>query len=157
MSRSFNPRVATTLIKENPGRSAEEIVRDALGRGIITSSGQDPLRGQMGALVKMYLGQRLPEVTRDTGRRPYRYYPKHLAPDVDSAIPQQTIPSRPISLILTSEQDEILKALVSAGRFSAASDALKWLVDQGIKVKGSEINHLLSAYREFIKQASILT
>ena len=144
MAQPFNPDVATDLIRENPGRTAKEIVRDALARGIIVSRGHDLLPGQIGALAKMHLEGRLPDIRRDESRRPYRYHPKRTGnnrlyskdpPTIQPVI--QSITFRP-----TAEQDQVLTALVSVGAFPTRTDAIQWVLNQGV-----------AAMRDFIQQA----
>ena len=142
MAESFSPEVATRLIKENPGRSSKEIAKDALDRGIIGSRGHNPLAGQGGALVKMYLEGRLPEVRRDDQSRPYRYYPK------DSAIAATVTRSiDSISFRPTVRQEEVLTALVETRKFANRSEAVTWLIDQGISANRQNLDKIIQAYR----------
>jgi len=55
MAGPFSPDVATKLIKENPGRSALDIVRDAIDRGIITSRSYNGTIGQTERLTRCIL------------------------------------------------------------------------------------------------------
>ena len=144
MPGPFTVQVATTLIRENPGWSAQEIVRDALSRGIIGSKGRYPIAGQAGALVKMYIGGRLPEVQRNEQQRPYRYYPKGAV----YVQPPSKPTSEPITFRPTQRQEEILTALTETKKFSSRSEAVHWLLDKGIASKQGDISKIMETYRE---------
>jgi hypothetical protein len=143
------------LIREEVGRSAQEIVADALDRRIISSTGRELLAGQVGALAKMYKQGRLPDVWRDESVRPYRYYPKTS----DGSTPEPVRPS-PVRLGTASvlaqaitfrpspEQDKALTALVSVGACSNRSDAIHWLLDQGLAAKDEFIKQALEAHQQ---------
>ena len=150
MPQPFSPEVASRLIRENPWRTTDEIVSDALARKIIGSTGRDPIAGQGGALVKMYLEGRLPEVCRDETRRPYRYYTKGIGNSQPQATPARPLENAPqtTSFRSTLEQDEILTALVSVDAFSSRTDAIRWLLDQGITAKQELIQRALEAHKQ---------
>ena len=150
MPQPFSPDVATRLIGEMPGSTAQEIVTYGLDRGIIGSTGRYPLAGQGGALVKMYLEHRLPEVYRDETRRPYRYYPKGIGnsqPQATQARPLEAA-SQSTSFRSTPEQDKILTALIPVGAFSNRTDAIKWILDQGIAAKQDLIQQALETHKQ---------
>ena len=145
MPQSFSPRVATMLIQETPYRSAKEIVSDAIHREVISTGGRDPLAGQVGALAKMYNDGRLPQVGRDESRRPYKYYPLDgRIADNPEVRPRQVARVHPATITLrpTAEQDEVLNALISVRACSSRSQAIDWLLTQGI-----------AAHRETIQEA----
>ena len=153
MPQPFSPDVATNLICENPGRTDKEIVRDALTRGIIGTTGRDPLAGQRGALLKMYLAGRLPDIWRDESRRPYRYYPKRTGNDhLDSKRPTPVHPiTQGITFRPTTEQDQVLTALVSVGAFSTRTEAIQWVLDQGVAAKRGFIQQALDTHQQIEK------
>lgn len=98
----------------------------------------------------MYLEGRLPEVCRDRTRHPYRYYPKGIG----NSQPQATL-ARPLgaapqatSFRSTPEQDKIFTALISVGVFSSRTDAIKWLLDQGIAAKQDLIQQALETHKQ---------
>ena len=144
MAGPFSPEVATRLIKENPGRTAEEIVRDALDRGIIISRSFNGMAGQTGALAKMYNNQRLPQVVRNESQRPFRYYPQGA-----TVINSQSKPlSDPVTFRPTPEQEVVFTALNETRKFSTRSEAVSWLLDQGITSNKSSIDKIVQAYNE---------
>ena len=144
MASPFTSQVATKLIRENPGWSAQEIVKDALDRGIIGSRGRNHMAGQVGALAKMHNSGSLTEVWRAEHQRPYRYYPKDAA-----IVQQQPKPvSEPITFRPTPEQEEILTALTETKRFLSRSEAVQWLLAQGIASKQGDIYRIVQTYRE---------
>ena len=150
MVRPFSPDVATDLIAEKPGRTAQQIVTDALSRGIIGTTGRDRLAGQMGALAKMYNEGRLPGVTRDESHRSYRYHPKgfenHQRAEQHS-IPAEDAP-QPLSFRPTVEQDKVLVALISAGAFDSRTEAIQWVLDQGIAAKREFVQKALETHKQ---------
>ena len=150
MAQPFTPDIATDLIREEPGRPASEIVRDALSRGIIGTRGEDPIAGQRGALVKMYLEGRLPDIRREESSRPYLYYPKRMA-NVDfngRQSPTVQPSTQGITFRPSTEQDQVLTALVSVGAFSNRTDAIRWLLDQGITAKQDLIQRALETHKQ---------
>ncbi len=141
MASSLTPQVATSLVRDNNGGTAKEIIKDGLGRGIIRGT----VAGQVGALVKLYNDRRLPEVKRDEQRRPYRYYLR------GSAVIQQPPPSISESIITfrpTSEQEEILTALTETKKCSNRSEAVQWLISAGIASKRDAIHRIVQTYKE---------
>ncbi len=144
MPDPFSAKVATTLIRENPGWSARDIVKDALRHGIIGSKGRNPVAGQVGALSKMYNSGRLPEVQRDEQQSPYRYYPKGA---VRVQFPPKPTPE-PVTFRPTLQEEEILTALTETKRFSSRSEAVHWLLDKGIASKQGDISKIMETYRE---------
>jgi metal-responsive CopG/Arc/MetJ family transcriptional regulator len=144
VASSFSPQVATRLISENPGRSAQEIVRDALDRGVIRTRGRNRIAGQVGALAAMYNRRRLPEVWRDEHHRPYRYYLKGAT----SVQPSPKLISEPITFRPTPRQEEILTALTETRKFSSRSEAIIWILDQGIAANQEDIRRIIDAYKE---------
>ena len=141
MPSPLTGQVATRLIMENNGRTAKEIIRDGLDRGIIGGT----VAGQVGALVKLYIHSgSLPEVRRDEQKRPYRFYLK------GSTVVQQ-IPkliSEPVTFRPTSEQEEILAALTETRKCSNRSEAVDWLLKEGIASRQEDIRKILQTYRE---------
>ena len=140
MASSLTPKVAVSLVRDNNGGTAKEIIRDGLDRGIIRGT----VAGQLGALVKLYNGRRLQEIKRDEQKRPYRYYLK------ESVVVQQTPQyiSEPITFRPTSEQEEILTALTETRKCSNRSEAVQWLICAGIASKSGEIHRIVQTYRE---------
>ena len=141
MVSSLTSKVAVSLVRDNNGGTEKEIIRNALDRGIIRGT----IAGQMGALVKIDNGNRLPEVERDEQKRPYRYYLR------GSAVIQQPPPSTSESIITfrpTSEQEEILTALTETRKCSNRSEAVQWLMSAGIASKRGDINRIVQTYKE---------
>ncbi len=140
MPSPLTAHVATRLVEENPGWPAQEIIRDGLDRGIIGGT----VTGQVGALTKLYNSGSLPEVRRDERQRPYRYYPKGAV-----VVPQLQKPvSEPITFRPTPEQEEILTALTETKKCSSRSEAVHWLLNQGIASKQGDIRRIVQTYRE---------
>ena len=136
-----------------PDRTNEEIVADALARGIIGSRGKDPLASQGGALTKMYLEGRLPDIRRDESRRPYRYHPKRTENNqLDSKDPPTIQPViQSITFRPTAEQDQVLTALVSVGAFPTRTEAIQWVLDQGVAAKHDFIQQALDTHQQIEK------
>ena len=139
MSGPLTVEVATKLVLENTGRSPQEIIRDGLDRGIIRGT----VAGQVGALAKLYNSGRLQEVWRDEQQRPYRYYTKGSV-----VVPLSPKPiSEPITFRPTPEQEEILDALTETRNCSSRSEAVHWLLNQGMASKQKAIHGILQKYR----------
>jgi hypothetical protein len=138
MPEPFSPEVATRLIHQNPGRTAQEIVEDALNCGIIGGT----VLGQKGALSKMFNGGRLPDVRRDEERRPQRFYPRNRKGDGPTDRPESS--SQVISFRPTPRQDRVVTALVSVGVASTRTDAVQWLLEQGISAKADYVERALA-------------
>lgn len=153
MSEPFSPEVATRLIFERPGRTAQEIVKDALSRGIIGSRGRDQIKGHIGALATMYRVRRIPEVWRDETSRPYRYYPvsyktsgqiKERDTVHTGLLDRQDTPTQVISFRPTLNHDRVINALVSVGAAASRSEAVHWLIEQGIAARAEFIERALA-------------
>jgi len=144
MAGYFSPDVAVKLIKENPGRSAQEIVKDALDRGIISSRGHSRMAGQVGALAKMYNNGRLPEIMRDEQQRPFRYHMKGAT----VVLPQPKPISEPVTFRPTPQQEEVLTALTETRRLPNRSEVVSWLLDQGIAANRVDIDKIVQTYAE---------
>lgn len=148
MAEPFSPEVADQLIRERPGRTAEEIVSDALSRGIIGSRSRNfAIASQGGALVKMYQQGRLAQVWRDESQRPYRYYPAGYREDPDSrkiAGPSVEPVSAVVSFRPTQKQERVVAALVAVGIAASRSEAVHWLLDQGIAAKSDFVERAIA-------------
>ena len=155
MAQPFSPEIATNLIGLNPGRTATEIVEDALARGIISSKAKDRIASQGGGLVKMFLEKRLPNVRRDETRRPYKYYPTWnyvvVATEGNQPVNKSPLPNpapQATTFRPTPEQDQILTALVSVGASSNRTEAIHWLLNQGIAARRGVIQQALETHKQ---------
>jgi hypothetical protein len=157
MVEPFSPEVATRLIHDRPGRTAAEIVKDALSHRVIGSRGKDPVQGQMGALVKMYLHGRLPQVWRDESQRPFRYYSSEHQSTVRDRTPgvagagrsvgqpaRADTVSQVISFRPTPWQDRVIGALVGVGVAASRTEAVQWLLEQGISARSEFVERALA-------------
>lgn len=149
MSQPFSPELANRLIHDKPGMTAKEIVGEALSRGIIEGT----MVGQQGSLSKMLTNGKLPQVVRDETRRPYRFYPRTHRRDLPSDEPTEASdgPSpRPnflpqvISFRPTSKQDRIVTALVLVKKAASRSEAIQWLLEQGISARLDQIEQVVA-------------
>jgi Arc/MetJ-type ribon-helix-helix transcriptional regulator len=140
MANPLSRQVALSLIKAKNGGTAQEIIKGGINTGIIKGT----LPGQVGALVKLYNGGKIPEVKRDEQNRPYRYYingpvnVQQLQPFISGAVTFRT----------TQEQEDILTALIETKRFSNKSEAVQWLISEGIASKRGDINKIVQTYKE---------
>lgn len=141
MSGRLSPEVATKLVAENEGRTAKEIIVDGLDRGIIGGT----VAGQQGALVKLYSNGRLLKVRRDRQQGRYRYYLKGSTgiQQAPKSVAETIVTFRP-----TYEQEEILTALTETRKCSNRSEAVSWLLSEGIASKQADIHKVLQNYRE---------
>ena len=129
MTRAFTPQLATEYITANPGKTAEEIVRDLCDKGIIECNSEIPGGGQQGALSKMYTNKRLPGVWRDETTRPYRYYPRNGQVEQ----PARPAAAQSINLKLTEAQENVLAGLVAIGTVDNRTEGIHLLIDHGIQ------------------------
>ena len=127
--RAFAPKLATEYITANPGKTAEEIVRDLCDQGIIECNSEIPGGGQRGALSKMYTGRRLPGVRRDDTRQPYRYFPRNG--HADQSVRSDS--SQSINIKLTETQEKVLEGLVAIGTAANRNEGIHLLIDHGIQ------------------------
>ena len=141
MASSLTSQVATRLVMENNGRNAREIIRDGLDRGIISGT----VSGQVGAFVKLYNSGSLSDVRRDEQERPYRYYATR---GVSSLSQPQRIVTDPVTFRPSSEQEEVLVALIETKKRSNRSEAVSWLLNEGINSRREDIQRIVQAYRE---------
>jgi hypothetical protein len=151
MASSLTPQVAMQLVEKNNGGTAQKIIRFGLDAEIIRSSGRSRIAGQVGAFVKMYNAGHLPQVYRDEKHRPYKYYLKGSIPVEQS----DKLVSEPVTFRPTTEQEKILTALTETKTFPSRSEAIIWLLQQGITANEEYIRKIKDAYSKIEEQMQI--
>ncbi len=65
-------------------------------------------------------------------------------------------PPLAVSLALSTAQAEVVESLVESGRFPSRSDAVRWLIDQGIAAKAESLGKLVEAAKGLRKAREAL-
>ena len=154
MQKGFSHEVAPDLIRENPGKTAEELAEMALKRHLCGSDSKTPIRSLAATLEKEVREGRLPEIVRRKEGGQYRYYPAiGSVPKTYSGQREQmpsayqetyeTIPNRvPVSDL------ELADLLTEIGKSSSRGEALLWLIREGVRQNGDLIQSAKKAAQE---------
>ena len=153
MKKGFSHGVAPDLVRQKPGMTANEVAELALSRGLCSSDAKDPVDSLGKTLAKEVREGRLPEVYANRVGGLLRYYPAEVwdmergetwvlppdaftpdgqAPRVAAVTSAPTALSETVSIRLPRDKVELADLLVEAGQFSTRSEALAYLVGEGI-------------------------
>ena len=149
-------QIALDLVRQYPGQTPEEYAKMALDRGLCASDSKKPILSLSTTMRKEYREGRMPDIRSARVDGKLRFFPKnHL-------VNQRDIPFRPnvaITVVLPPEDSEIIDMLVEIGRFNNRSEALSWLVREGIKNKEGELNQardVLNKIRQLKKSVPLI-
>ncbi len=154
MQKGFK-KVAPGLIRATPGLTAEEYAKMALEQGLCSSDSKDPLFSLSTTLRKEVREGRMRgiEARKVDGRL-------HFFPTDSQSKSQTTPPKRDsaISIIIPSDIGEITDMLVEIGKFKNQSEALIWLMREGVAAKGRELEQAGKTIREIrrLKQSVVI-
>lgn len=126
MNRGFMD-LAVEIIKEYPGLTSLEVAREALDNSTITSSAKNPEQSFATTLNKQVQTGLEKRIRRERIKGVYRYF-LVSAPSTSDASEEITAQ---FSLIAQELKD--IDNLVAVGKFKNRSDAIKWLITEGIK------------------------
>lgn len=158
MKKGFSHGVAPDLIREQPGMTANEVAERALNRGLAGSDGKYPVQSLGHTLAKEVREVRLPEVVARKVGGVLRYYPASAEPE--KFPPANTLGllerDETVSIRLASDAVRAADNLVEAGKSATRSEALAWLVAEGIARNEPLIDRVTKAVQEIARiKASI--
>ena len=144
MKKGFSHGVAPALIRETPGMRADQVAERALSSGLCDSDAKDPIRSLAATLAKEVREGRLPEVCSREVAGVLRYYPTSLIGIESFELPIEvgSGPDEAVSIRLPHTTVNLADQMVEVGKFGSRSEALAWLVSEGIKRNGSEIENV---------------
>ena len=149
MKKGFSHVVAPDLVRQKPGMTAEEVAELALRRGLCSSDAKktDPKTSLGNTLAKEVREGRLPEIRAERVGGVLCYYPASDGPPRSSTTTTSppTSPDEPVSIRLPREKVEVADFLVEAGQFSTRSEALAYLVGEGIARNHPQIEKVRQA------------
>jgi len=148
-------KVVPGLIRANPGLTAEEYAKMALEQGLCSSDSKNPVFSLATTLMKEVREGRMQgvEARKVDGRL-------HFFPTNSQSKSQATPPKRDraISIIIPSDIGEITDMLVEIEKFKNQSEALIWLMREGISAKERELEQAVKTIREIrrLKQSVVI-
>lgn len=146
MKKGFSHGEAPRLIREKPGMTSTEVAKLALGRGLCSSDSKKyPPEVSLGnTLAKEVREGRLPGIVARKEGGVLRYYP------TDGTIPTSPSinPEEPVSLRLPRASLEKVDELVEVGQVNSRSEALAWLVGEGIKANEGQLDKVHGAVQQ---------
>lgn len=150
-------KIVVELIKKYPGLTAEEYAKMALDQGLCGSDSKNPVFSLATTLRKEYREGRMPSIRAEKIGGKLRFYPLNYP---DNKQDKSHKPDVAITGVLSAEDSESIDALVEIGKFKNRSEALSWLVKEGIKTKQEELNQakdILNKIRQLKNSLTITT
>jgi Arc/MetJ-type ribon-helix-helix transcriptional regulator len=118
--------VVVRLIGESPGLAAEEYAVTALQRGLAGSNSKDPVQSLATTLAKEVREGRMLGIRAQREHGKLRYFPVDLRPDAARRV----------------------RDLVEIGRFSTPSEAVTYLLEEGVNAKQSALDRISGELEE---------
>ncbi len=154
MRKGFSHGVAPKLIQEHPGLTARRIAEIALEEDLAASDSKDPVNSLAQTLAKEVREGRLPEVRTERVSGILRLFPadmKEAAAGI-ATVPtisySQLIQEDSVSVRLPKPHIEIADSLVEVGQHRNRSEALAWLVAEGIGQNRARLEKVKSALEQ---------
>jgi len=138
MKRGFMD-LAVEIIKEYPGETALVIAREALDFNSNLSDAQNPEQSLASTLNKQVQTGQERRIRRERIGGVYRYFRVSMSSPSDSS--EEII----VQLSLSTQELKDVDNLVAVGKFSNRSDAIKWLVVEGITANSGYLDKVADA------------
>jgi hypothetical protein len=119
--------LAIEIIKEYPGMTSREVAREALGSGLISSGAKNPEQSFATTLNKQVQTGLEKHIRRERIKGIWRYF-LASAPSTQGSVEEIAA-----QFSLTAQEIKDIDNLVAVGKSKNRSDAIKWLVTEGIK------------------------
>ena len=144
MKKGFSHGVAPDLIRERPGMTSRQVAELAMDRDLSSSDSKvAPVFSLSSTLAKEVREGRLPEVVARKERGVLRYYPAGVG---ESGTGETSYESDGmVSIRLPLEQIQIADQLVQVDKFGSRSEALAWLVAEGVVRNRDTVNKVNAA------------
>ncbi len=143
MKKGFK-KVVLDLVRKNPGLTAREYSKIALDQGLANSDSKDPIFSLATTLMKEVREQRMPGIVMK-GERPQRFFPdnstssEEMRKIADDIVKKTLSNYKAITILLPDDVAEAVDMLVEVSKFGNRTEALIWLVREGIKAKSLEL------------------
>ena len=160
MRKGFSHGTAPDLIRQNSGLTAPEVAELALNQGLCGSDAKDPIASLGNTLAKEVREGRLPEIRAKQVNGVLRYY--------DTLASRTTTPSsgghappiteEVVTIRLPPEHVEAADLLVEVAQHRTRSEALAWLVAEGVRQNQPQMERVRKAVEQIrvIKQSVAL-
>ena len=150
MRKGFTYTVAPDLVRADPGRRGEEYADMAIRKGLAASDAKDPVQSLASSLAKEVREGRQKQIRREKDGSAIRYYPA-LSLEVSAEGEKQILPARreeAVSLRLEPDTARNVDMLVEIGTHRTRSDALAWLVAEGLSKNQQKIREVQKAVKQ---------
>ncbi|MFC1916704.1 hypothetical protein ACFLX1_01040 [Chloroflexota bacterium] len=137
--------LALTIIKEYPGLSASEVAREALDYSSDLSDAKNAEQSFATTLNKQVQTGHEKRIRRERVGGLYRYFPASMPADSDS--------NGEIFAQISLPKDRLkdIDNLVAVDKFNNRSDAVKWLVIEGIKTNRAYLDKVADTRQQIDK------
>lgn len=145
MRKGFMDFVATRLIPESPGGTAEWYAKEYVELfGKDASDAKKPVQSLASTLAKQVREGREKRVRRERIGGEYRFFP------VNSTSPGEgeALESIAVQILLYAQELQILDDFVAVGSFRNRGDALVWLAREGIKARRDDIEKVAQVRKQ---------
>jgi Arc/MetJ-type ribon-helix-helix transcriptional regulator len=136
--------VVVRLIGESPGLAAEEYAVTALQRGLAGSNSKDPVQSLATTLAKEVREGRMLGIRAQREHGKLRYFPVDLRPDTSAHANN----GLRIEVSLRPDAARRVRDLVEIGRFSTPSEAVTYLLEEGVNAKQSALDRISGELEE---------
>jgi Arc/MetJ-type ribon-helix-helix transcriptional regulator len=126
MKREFMDLAANSIIPTFPGQTAQWIAGEALAHDSELSDAKNPIVSLANTLSKQVQTGREKRIRRERISGIYRYSP------ASGSFPSDSIEGVIVQLPLSMQELKDIDNLVAVDKFHNRSDAIKWLVMEGI-------------------------
>jgi hypothetical protein len=145
MRRGFMDFVATRIIPDHPGETAEYYAREYLEiAGKDGSDAKNPIQSLANTLSKRVGTGGEKRVRRERIGGIYRYFPAMPS----SAGVEPHLKDIAIQISLCPEELEILDNFVAVGKFTTRGHVLTWLAREGIRARHADIEKVESIIKQ---------
>jgi len=130
MKKGFTDFAATTLIPDHPGHIASWYAQEYLQLGNDYSDSSDaehPEQSLANTLSKQVKTGREKRIRRERVKGVYCYFPASMASTPNSS--EEIV----VQLSLSAQELRDIDNLVAVGKFNTRSNAIRWLLTEGIK------------------------
>lgn len=132
MKSGFMDFVATRLIPDSPGQTARWYAREYLQLGDNLSDAKNPEESLANTLDKQVRQGREKRVRRERIAGSYHFFPvAQSSSSKNDSIVEDVV----VQIRLSKQELKDIDNLIVIGKFKGRSEAIKWLVAEGVKAK----------------------
>jgi Arc/MetJ-type ribon-helix-helix transcriptional regulator len=142
MKSGFMEFVATRLVPDHPGQTERWYAKEYLQLGSNLSDAKNPEESLANTLAKQVREGREPRIKRIRKGGKYLYFPASMTYIPDTGV--EVI----IQLSLSEQELKNIENLVSVGKFNNRDNAIKWLLQEGIKANNNYLDKVANTIRQ---------